>query len=228
MNDNCLRDLNLTSDEIRKLGDAFADTKFRQLFGEYLREINDPQNRQLLEQQIIQLERERGNDVQLLEPVPGYVLKTSAKGCKKVYVNICSNKNVGRPQFGPAIEDVVCGRNIFIPHALLPVQNVCDERDEQIAAYTVVFHPETLEKCSDSRIKEFVNETAIAFVEKSFDLSLDKVNFRVSKKPFKGTAQLTTIRKADLKAAGPIQELKEQPDGGNLIMLIHCIKISEY
>lgn len=216
MNENCIRDLKLTNDEIRKLGDAFSDTKFRQLFGQYLREINDPDNRQLIHEQIVQLERECGNDVQLLEPVPGYVLKTSAHGSKKVYVNICSNKNVGRPEYGPAIENNGApGRNIFLPHAVLPVQNVRDQRNEPVDAYTVVFHPETLEKVScDNRIKGFVNETSLTVVEKSFDVCLDKLNFRVSKKPFKGIAQLTTIRKSDANVAGPILELKDCKDCG--------------
>lgn len=196
----------------------------QEFFKNFDLEVTDPKNRELYGPLLIAVGRDSGQDVVVVEPVPGYVLKTSADGCKKVYVNICSDKVVGRPEYTPPIDDVVAEWNIFIPRVLLPRVNFCDEK---VATYNVVFHPETLEKCSDSRIKQFVNETALALIETSFNLTLDKVNFRVSKDQFKGRVQIDTVLREDL-SLGSVHELQERPDCGNLILQICCIETTEY
>ncbi len=198
MNENGVRDLNLSSDEIRKLGNAFADDTFKELFGQYLREISDPENQKLLRREIVQFEKERGHDVEIVEPSPGYSLKTSANGSSKAYVNICSSENIGRIACAPVANDGATGVRVLIPHSVSPVQKIYGKRNCAVRVYTVVYHPETLERAAkNSEIRRAVEETAFSAIEKSFNVVLDKINSTVSKKSFKGTVQLTKIRKRD-------------------------------
>jgi hypothetical protein len=63
----------------------------------YAEEISDPENRKLYEQEITQMEQERGMDVQFIHPKPGHVLKTSVDGDMKAFINICQNDKIGKP-----------------------------------------------------------------------------------------------------------------------------------
>ena len=64
------------------------DEKFRDLLREYAEEISDPENRKKYEEEIAQLERERGMNVKFINPTPGHVLKTSVDG-KSVEYALC-------------------------------------------------------------------------------------------------------------------------------------------
>lgn len=66
-----LEDLNITKDEVDRIGEALKDESFRKLFVEYAEEIADPKNRELYEKEIAMMEAERGMDVQFVHPVPG-------------------------------------------------------------------------------------------------------------------------------------------------------------
>jgi len=50
------------------------------LLREYAEEISDPENRKRYEDEIAQLEHDRGMDVKFINPTPGHVLKTSIDG----------------------------------------------------------------------------------------------------------------------------------------------------
>ena len=64
--------IQLTSNEILKLENAFKNAEFRQLLVEYSKEINDPENRRRYEAEIKQLELETsGTDCTFLHPQPG-------------------------------------------------------------------------------------------------------------------------------------------------------------
>lgn len=67
------KDLNITEDEVDRIGKALKDEKFRKMFVEYAEEISDPKNRELYEKEIAQMEAEKGMDVQFIHPKPGYV-----------------------------------------------------------------------------------------------------------------------------------------------------------
>lgn len=43
--EHSIKDLNLTNDEIHRLGKAFKDPEFCKLFAEYAEELNDPENK---------------------------------------------------------------------------------------------------------------------------------------------------------------------------------------
>jgi len=53
--------------------------------------LQDPENQKTYQSEVRQLEKENGNVVHFLNPVPGYVLKTSVDGVKKCFINVCGN-----------------------------------------------------------------------------------------------------------------------------------------
>lgn len=65
------KDLNVTQDEIERIGKALKDETFRKLFAEYAEEISDPKNREIYENEIAQMEAERGMNIQFIHPKPG-------------------------------------------------------------------------------------------------------------------------------------------------------------
>lgn len=76
---------------------AFKDPEFLKLFTEYAQEVSDPKNREETEAYLRQLEAEGraeevyGKGVQLIMPVPAYVLKTRNKETgEKVFINVCT------------------------------------------------------------------------------------------------------------------------------------------
>ncbi|GMH36445.1 hypothetical protein BSKO_04313 [Bryopsis sp. KO-2023] len=96
-----LKDLNLTSEEVKKFDKAFKDPKFVELFDDYLAEISTPQAKEEQELYLRQLENQGksesvyGKGVQLLVPEPGCVVKTKDKRTgEKVFINICTSDKV--------------------------------------------------------------------------------------------------------------------------------------
>jgi len=92
--------------ELDRIRSAVKDEEFVRLLGEYARELADPENRRRYEADIAALERERGYGVTFLNPRPGHVVKVrvlSAGGAEatagdgKVFINVCSDENLGRP-----------------------------------------------------------------------------------------------------------------------------------
>lgn len=70
-NDDRWKDLDITKDEVDRIGKALKDEKFRKMFVEYAEEISDPKNREVYEKEIAQMEADRGMDVQFIHPKPG-------------------------------------------------------------------------------------------------------------------------------------------------------------
>lgn len=196
MNESRLRDLNLSTDEISRLERAFSDQKFKDLFGEYLREIHDPENQKTFENEILEFERQQGNDILFLKPSPNHVLKTSVEGSTKAYINVSSSINVNRLNYEPVNQGPTCGVEVSIPYSLSPVQKGLDKKNNSCFIYTVVFHPDTLKDAANNvELKRAVEETTFSAIEKSFNVVLDRVNYKKSKKTCKGSLQMTIIRK---------------------------------
>lgn len=189
-------DLNLTRDEIRGIGQALQKEEFRNLLGEYVKEINDPENRRQYEDDIIQLEKERGVEVNFIHPNPGYVIKTSLNGKGKAFVNVCSNNNVGIPFSTAESSKGRQGVHWSIPYCLVPPREDLDKKNKICTVYDVIFNPKTLELSKgDIKFKNLVNDTALGAVEESFNVSLDKLNVKFPKMQFKGFKHATVIRK---------------------------------
>lgn len=196
MNESRFRDLNLSTDEITRLERAFCDQTFKNLFGEYLHEIQDPENQKIFEKEIIELERQQGNEIKFLKPSPNYLLKTSVQGNTKAYINISSSIDVSKLTYETTEQSFTSDVKVSIPYALLPVQKVLCKQNESCFIYTVVFHSDTLKDAGfNAELKRVMEETAFSAIEKTFNVVLDRVNYKKSKKNFKGSLQMTIIRK---------------------------------
>lgn len=112
-----LDDLNLSSDEVKRIGEALKNEEFRKLFVEYAQEISDPENRKKYEEEIAQMENERGMNVQFVHPQPGHCIKTSVDGNTKAFINICTNDKIDVPTSTPQVSpDGRRGLHWQIPH----------------------------------------------------------------------------------------------------------------
>merc|ERR1719391_742267 len=81
---NSNKKLNLSKIEVNRIENALKDKEFVKLLGEYANELRDPENRKRYEEEIAQMEEERGNSVVFINPKPGYVLKTKEQSREAV------------------------------------------------------------------------------------------------------------------------------------------------
>lgn len=192
-----LEELNLTRDEVDKIGKAFKNEEFRRMFAEYVEEIQSPESKKIYEEEIVQLEKERGMDVQFLHPTPCYVIKTSVNGNQKAFINICVNELVQRPASTPAINAGGSrGLNWTLPHSLAPPHEDLDNKGVRCQVYDVMFHPDTMYLAEkNSQFRDMINKTALDAVEENFDVKLDKKNLKFPKLKYKGMARPCVIRK---------------------------------
>lgn len=191
-----MEDLDLSTDEVKRLGEALKDETFRKMLVEYAEEISNPENRRKAEEEIAIMENERGMSVQFIHPEPGYVLKTTVDGSKKAFINICQNDKIEKPkakkQIGP---DGKRGVMWQIPHSFAPPRDDYDKSRQVCSVFDVVFHPDTYRMAmSNERFKKLVEDTAVDGIESQFGVQLDKKNIRHPKLKFKGIPQATVIR----------------------------------
>ncbi|XP_037551269.1 LOW QUALITY PROTEIN: protein kintoun-like [Nematolebias whitei] len=203
-------ELQLTADEVDRFTKAFRDGKFREMLCDYAQEISDPANRKKYEEEIKLLEQERGNCIEFIHPTPFRVLKTSAGGKQKCFINICSNEKVGKPDFkGAVLKDGRRGQCWSLPLSLSPGRQNTAPKGNEYVIYDVIFHPDTLHMAAKSKIfMDMVHHTAIDEVQKAFKVILDKNNVREVKTKYKGTPQPCVIRKPipGYEAKGPPEE----------------------
>lgn len=64
--------------EVDQLKKALQKDEFRKLLADYAKEISDPENRRLYEEEITRLERERGQDIKFLHPKVNNTRDTAA------------------------------------------------------------------------------------------------------------------------------------------------------
>jgi len=170
--------IQLTSMEIGRLENAFKNPEFRQLLVEYSREINDPENRRLYEAEIKQLESERsGAECTFLHPQPGYVIKTwgsvnntNNNHQEKIFINICSDDNVAKPESRRAVDPSGGKKGVqwSIPYSLTNMRKDMDKAGLSCLVYDVIFHPNALALAEKSlAMRGLLNDTALEAVEKS-------------------------------------------------------------
>lgn len=206
-----LRSLELTRDEVDKIGSALKKEEFRKMLLDYVQEIQDPENKKLYEKEIVQLEKERGNDVTFLHPEAGYVIKTSIDGTKKVFINICTNELVAKPSSIPSKKDGSRGLQWSLPHSLSPPSEDFDNKKERCQVFDVVYHPDTLHLANKNQaFRNMVNMTACKAIESHFDVKLDKNNLKFPKLKYKGYARPSIIRKPSIE--GPIERNNEEKE----------------
>ncbi|ENN79153.1 protein kintoun [Dendroctonus ponderosae] len=191
-----LKELDLSRDEVNRLGEALRNEEFRKLLGDYVDEIQDPKNRQIYEEEVKNLEKERGQEVTFLHPTPGYVIKTSVNGSGKGFINICSNTNIAKPSSSPTVKDGTKGLQWSLPHSLSPPHEDVDNRGARCQVYDVLFHPNTLHLASkNGDFRSMVNNVALEAVEHSFNVTLDKKNLKHPKMSFKGLQRASILRR---------------------------------
>ncbi|XP_039291933.1 protein kintoun-like [Nilaparvata lugens] len=187
-----LEDLNITRDELDQIGEALKKEEFRKLLNNYFEEVTNPENQKVYENEITQLEKERGVDVTFIHPAAGYVIKTSVDGKKKAFINICQNENIGKP----VAKRETGGVRWSVPHSLAPPRDDLDKNKNFCIVYDVVFHPEAIRMANSNKpFKQLVNDTALNAIEDSYKVALDKKNLIYPKIPFKGLKRPTVIRK---------------------------------
>ncbi|CAG9765004.1 unnamed protein product [Ceutorhynchus assimilis] len=191
-----LKELNLSRDEVNRLGEALKKEEFRKLLLDYVEEIQDPANRKKYEDEVKQIERERGQEVTFLHPTPGYVVKTSINGNQKGFINICSNDHINKPSSSANIKDGARGLQWSLPHSLSPPHEDMDNKGNRCQVFDVLFHPETLHLASKNQeFCSMVNNIALTAIEKNFNVILDKKNLKFPKISFKGMKRASLLRK---------------------------------
>lgn len=204
-----LKDLNLSRDEVNRIGEALQKPEFRKLLTDYVEELQDPKNKKIYEEEITQLEKERGVDIVFIHPNPGYVIKTSINGNQKAFINICENDKINKPNSSPRVKEGTRGLSWHLPHSLSPPHDDLDNKGARCQVFDIVFHPDTLHLAENNRnFRNMVNETALEAIEKNFAVKLDKKNLKFPKLTYKGTPRASVIRKAsEIK---PIHTPEEQ------------------
>lgn len=187
-------ELNLSRDEVKNIGEALKNEEFRKLLVEYVEETQNPENRKKYQDDIVQLEAERGIDCTFINPEPGFVVKTSYEGVKKAFVNICSNALIGKPILKK--DEVRAGLAWSIPYSACPGRDDYDNKKTRCIVYDVLFHPNTLQLTEKNlEFRKVVIQTALEGLEARYGAKLDRRNYKLPRMKFKGTARPTVIRK---------------------------------
>ncbi|XP_076463612.1 protein kintoun-like [Babylonia areolata] len=208
-----LEDLNISQDEIQRIKEALKDEKFRKMFCEYAEEISDPENRRRYEEEIAQMERERGMDITFIRPEPGHVLKTSVDGDKKAFINISKSDKIDKPNSERKTgADGKTGLMWHIPHSFAPPREDYDKQKKTCQVFDFVIHPDTYRMAeNNARFKKMVEDTALDGIEKQFGVCLDRKNIKKPKMQFKGVPSATVVR--NRSSAGP----QPSPDSSGIL-----------
>lgn len=202
-------DLDITKDELDRFSKAFKSTEFRKLFAEYCQEISDPVNRQQYEQELTQLEAERGIKVTFINPEPGYVIKTSVNGDRKAFINVAKCDKVRQPTSVRGHNEAGDrGLHWNIPYTQAPARCDVDHSGAVCPVYDVVFHPHTLHLASkNGQFRKLVTQTACEAVQQVHGVEVDTANLKFPKMSYKGMARPTIIRERN----GQVLDLEPSP-----------------
>lgn len=202
-------DLDITKDELERFSKAFKSNEFTKLFADYCREISDPANRRQYEQELTQLEAERGIKVTFINPEPGYVIKTSVNGDQKAFINVASCDKVRQPTSASGHnEDGHRGLHWNIPYTQAPARCDVDHSGAVCPVYDVVFHPQTLHLASkNGQFRKLVTKTACEAVQNTHGVEVDMANLKFPKMAYKGMAKPTIIRERN----GKVIDLEPSP-----------------
>lgn len=189
--------LDVTPEELQRFTQAFKSDEFKKLFAEYCSELNDTDNRRQYEKELIQLEAERGVDLTFIHPQPGYVIKSSANGNQKLFINVAKCDQVEKPTSTLGQDKAgQRGLNWSIPYVQTkPVRDV-DRNGAICRVYDVIFHSDTLHLASKNfQFKKLVTETVCDAVQKAFNVELDMSNLKFPKMGYKGSPRSSVIRR---------------------------------
>ena len=189
--------IDLSKNEISRIAKALKEEEFVKLLADYAREIHDPENKKKYEAEIAAMEEQRGCAVTFINPTPGYVIKSrNLETGKKVFVNICSDGNVGKPSSKAERVGGSQGLSWAIPYSQSQPRKDIDRGGDSCEVYDVIFHPDTLYLAGrDPRMKGLVHSTAMDALDTAFQAKCDKVNLKFPRMKFKGVFRPTILRK---------------------------------
>ncbi|XP_066918454.1 protein kintoun-like [Clytia hemisphaerica] len=185
-------DFKMTDDEARRIKQALKDKEFMDLLVEYAKEISDPENKKKYEEEIVAMERQRGQDVRLLKPQSGFVIKTvRLSDNMKVFLNICSSPEVKEYE----LQHVKGGANLSLPHSVSPVREDIDKGGKACIVYDVCFNPKSYDKgMKESNFRQSMVDSAFDTIERQMNIKLDRKNKKFPKLKYKGQARPLIIR----------------------------------
>nr|XP_016928564.1 protein kintoun [Drosophila suzukii]XP_016928565.1 protein kintoun [Drosophila suzukii]XP_036669385.1 protein kintoun [Drosophila suzukii] len=201
--------LDITKDEFNRFKEALGQEEFRKLFFDYVEEIQDPENRKIYEEEITQLEKERGVEVRFIHPQPGFVIKTALDGELKCFINIAGSPEIERPKNEVATDPSNGSRGLSwsIPMAQTAARSDCDAKNNHCKVFDVVFHPDALHLAKrNQQFRQCLIDTALDAVEREYKVSLDRANLKFPKLDYKGIARPTVIRKLSDNPSAEEQE----------------------
>jgi dynein assembly factor 2, axonemal len=188
----------MTSDELSTFESQLRDPTFKALFFDYLKDLKDPKNKLLYEQEIAKLEAENGSQVKFINPLPGFCIKTTNLA-SKLFVNLC---------LSPEIEELTSsGEQYSIPYSLSKPKKDLDNSKKECLVYDVVFHPKSIQMGLDnSRFKHILILTAIEGIEKQFGIEIKRDYVLMKNMKVKGILSRTMIKE---KNTSPVPNSEE-------------------
>lgn len=149
----------------------------------------------------------------MIQPQPGFVVKTKDKAGAKVFLNMTSHELIDPFEEKPIPEgdkEKYGGseQGIRIPLSLGDVKEDFDKSGAAAQVYDVIWNPKTVERCkTDPAFRQIVVELAFNYVLQKFNHELD-LRFTLPKLKYKGkTVHFQRVR---AKKAPKIEELGEE------------------
>ena len=189
-----MKDFDMTAEELANFETQLKDPAFKSLFFDYLKDLQDPKNKLLYEEEIAKLEAESGNKVRFINPTAGFCAK-SFVGNGKIFVNLCSSPEIN--------EFTVNGEQYSIPYSLSKPKKELDNSKNECLVYDVVFNPKSIQKgLENSKFKHVLILTAIEGIEKQFEVEIKPDYVLMKNMKVKGALSRTMIKE---KATGSIK-----------------------
>ncbi|XP_047125544.1 protein kintoun isoform X1 [Hydra vulgaris] len=191
----------ITPEELERIKSAMNNKIFRDMLIEYANEISDPANKKKYEEEIIAMEKQRGQEVKLIKPQSGFVVKTVClKDNLKTFINICTSPEVGEYSSEKGVQNGLSGLHVKLPHSLVPCRKDYDKDGKQCIVYDVCFNPKSYERAlHDEAFRSILIDTSFDAIEKQAGISFDRKNRKFPKMKYKGTPQPSILRSTELK-----------------------------
>lgn len=175
--------------ELKNFANAMGKKDFRNMLGDYVDEISDPQHRPELDQYLRQME-ESGDlppGTELIAPETGFCIKTSVKKLvsernmtyfdQKCFINVCFHDKVPKPEKTQVVgPDGSPGFNWSLPHRVSKLRNDQDQNKDLVSTYDVVYHSDIKSYMVYPDFQKFVADTAIDGVGKVLAENKEKVS----------------------------------------------------
>ncbi|KAJ3362434.1 Protein kintoun [Allomyces javanicus] len=180
------------------------------MFKAYMDDITNPETRKQYEQEIQQLERERGHNLRWVRPDGQFVVRTQRtadaplpEGLKTewievtsrtVYINLAASTEIEQPAAKRVTRGGKVGESWTLPHSMTaprPEQDGEGKGVETVLLFDVVFHPTAF---AMAELRTSLIEIAVESIEIKFKTKLERATTIVPNIKYKGTPVNTAIR----------------------------------